>query len=52
MSNVEKLSPDIIFSCLRKNEYEFIIIKHFGALPSAKPVYFMTTQIRYPQASR
>lgn len=39
MSNVEKLSPDIIFSCLRKNEYEFIIIKHFGALPSAKPVY-------------
>ncbi len=37
-SQIENHSYEIIFDCLRKKEYEKIIIKHFGELPNAKPV--------------
>jgi len=38
-SNIENLSPDMLFSCLRKREYEDIILKYYGYLPEVKPVY-------------
>jgi hypothetical protein len=38
-SNVELLSHKKIYSCLRKNEYENIIVKHYGALPNTKPAF-------------
>jgi len=38
-SNLESLSQEMIFSCLRKREYEEFIIQAFGSLPHVKPVY-------------
>lgn len=38
-SNIEFLSHEKIYSCLRKSEYEDIIIKHHGKLPDAKPAF-------------
>lgn len=38
-SNIEYFSPDMLFSCLRKQEYESIVLKYYGSLPEVKPVY-------------
>ncbi len=38
-SNVDSLSKRKIFSCLRKNEYERIIVKYFGVLPDVKEAF-------------
>ena len=35
-SNIDCLMPEKIFSCLRKDEYEKIIVKHFGSLPNVR----------------
>lgn len=41
-SQIENHSYEIIFDCLRKKEYEKIIIKYFGELPNTKPVLVRT----------
>lgn len=38
-SNLRRVSPQIIFSCLRKYEYEYVIVKYFGSLPSVEAIY-------------
>lgn len=44
-SNINKLSPRKIFSCLRKYEYENIIIKYFGELPRVKAAFIRRESI-------
>ncbi|MEG1313638.1 MAG: sce7726 family protein [Bacilli bacterium] len=39
ISNLENLSQEMIFSCLRKQEYEDFVVKQFGSLPEVKPIY-------------
>ena len=39
LSNLDRLSHEKVFSCLRKKEYEEIIFRKFGELPVVKPVY-------------
>lgn len=38
-SNLENLCREMIFSCLRKSEYEDFVVQYFGDLPNVKPVY-------------
>ncbi|MDM1783140.1 sce7726 family protein [Acinetobacter bereziniae] len=39
LSNLENLSQEMIFSCLRRQEYEDFVVSQFGCLPNVKPVY-------------
>ena len=39
LSNKDNLSAEMIFSCMRKNEYLGVIEKKFGKLPNVKALY-------------